>query len=175
MTSYDWPGNVRQLENTVERLVILCRNGAIGVQDLPPEILGGSPFPGPGVDAAPASVESAGAQVVPERARHRKRGYSQCALAIRRQCRSCCQYLGAWSGHRLSQAEAAMGFGSIANNVERVTIFRGMCPWSSTQSAESACPYPNVDGEPSKERSAHNGCRDHIGRSPGKAGEFGEV
>jgi DNA-binding NtrC family response regulator len=62
MTSYDWPGNVRQLENTVERLVILCRNGAIGVQDLPPEILGGSPFPGPGVDAAPASVESAGAR-----------------------------------------------------------------------------------------------------------------
>jgi DNA-binding NtrC family response regulator len=59
LTSYDWPGNVRQLENTVERLVILCRNGSIGVHDLPPEILGGSPFPGPCLDAATLPAETA--------------------------------------------------------------------------------------------------------------------
>ena len=35
---YEWPGNVRQLENVVERLVILDRSGTITGADLPPEI-----------------------------------------------------------------------------------------------------------------------------------------
>jgi DNA-binding NtrC family response regulator len=33
---FTWPGNVRQLRNTVERLVITCRKPVIEVQDLPP-------------------------------------------------------------------------------------------------------------------------------------------
>ena len=32
---YDWPGNVRQLENLVERLVILSETGVIQPSDLP--------------------------------------------------------------------------------------------------------------------------------------------
>lgn len=47
ITSYDWPGNVRQLENTVERMVILSREAAIGVQDIPPELIASTQFPGP--------------------------------------------------------------------------------------------------------------------------------
>ena len=35
---YDWPGNVRELENMVERLVILSEDGAIHVDNLPPNI-----------------------------------------------------------------------------------------------------------------------------------------
>ncbi len=38
LESYDWPGNVRQLKNCVERLVVLCRNDAITVKDLPQDI-----------------------------------------------------------------------------------------------------------------------------------------
>ena len=34
-TNYDWPGNVRQLENAVERLVLLTRNNEITSADLP--------------------------------------------------------------------------------------------------------------------------------------------
>jgi DNA-binding NtrC family response regulator len=37
LVAYDWPGNVRQLENVIERLAILCPNAEIGVEDLPPE------------------------------------------------------------------------------------------------------------------------------------------
>jgi DNA-binding NtrC family response regulator len=37
---YDWPGNVRQLENLIERLVILGSAAEVGLSDLPPEILG---------------------------------------------------------------------------------------------------------------------------------------
>jgi DNA-binding NtrC family response regulator len=39
LTRYRWPGNVRQLENAVSRLVILKGGGEIGVGDLPPELL----------------------------------------------------------------------------------------------------------------------------------------
>jgi transcriptional regulator with GAF, ATPase, and Fis domain len=35
---YDWPGNIRELENLVERLVILSENGVTEWQDLPPNI-----------------------------------------------------------------------------------------------------------------------------------------
>lgn len=32
---YNWPGNIRQLKNVVERLVILCENGTITIDNLP--------------------------------------------------------------------------------------------------------------------------------------------
>lgn len=41
---YDWPGNVRQLENALERIVLLAREKAISYQDLP-EFLKTAPGP----------------------------------------------------------------------------------------------------------------------------------
>jgi transcriptional regulator with PAS, ATPase and Fis domain len=38
LTEYDWPGNVRQVENVIERLVVTGRNEVIQVDDLSPEI-----------------------------------------------------------------------------------------------------------------------------------------
>jgi two-component system response regulator AtoC len=35
---FDWPGNVRQLENVIERAVILTKSPTIGIGDLPEEI-----------------------------------------------------------------------------------------------------------------------------------------
>jgi DNA-binding NtrC family response regulator len=40
---YDWPGNVRQLENLVQRLVILAHGPEIGVESLPTEMIVGRP------------------------------------------------------------------------------------------------------------------------------------
>ncbi|WP_027370847.1 sigma-54-dependent transcriptional regulator [Desulfovermiculus halophilus] len=37
LTAYHWPGNVRQLENIVERCVVLARGATIGLEDLPAE------------------------------------------------------------------------------------------------------------------------------------------
>lgn len=44
-SGYSWPGNVRQLENLVERLVILSRGGAIDRDDIPAEIRGSVAIP----------------------------------------------------------------------------------------------------------------------------------
>ncbi|RJP80760.1 MAG: sigma-54-dependent Fis family transcriptional regulator [Desulfobacteraceae bacterium] len=35
LVSFDWPGNVRQLKNTIERAVILCEEDQITLKDLP--------------------------------------------------------------------------------------------------------------------------------------------
>jgi DNA-binding NtrC family response regulator len=37
---FPWPGNVRQLRNTIERLVITCRHATIDTEDLPPLLVG---------------------------------------------------------------------------------------------------------------------------------------
>src|SRR2546427_2928244 len=38
LRSYDWPGNVRQLRNCLERAVLLANKGRITVSEMPPEV-----------------------------------------------------------------------------------------------------------------------------------------
>ena len=39
-----WKGNVRQLDNAIERAVIMCEGPTIEPQDLPPDLLGVGPL-----------------------------------------------------------------------------------------------------------------------------------
>ena len=58
LLAYDYPGNVRELENLVHRLVAMSEGHLVGPGDLPPEVAGalGTPFSiataGPGDDGA---------------------------------------------------------------------------------------------------------------------------
>jgi DNA-binding NtrC family response regulator len=38
LSNYDWPGNIRQLRNTIRTMVVMCDRDWLDVQDIPPEI-----------------------------------------------------------------------------------------------------------------------------------------
>jgi two-component system, NtrC family, response regulator AtoC len=42
LTSYPWPGNIRELENVIERAVLFCDGSELRVSDLPNEVRGTS-------------------------------------------------------------------------------------------------------------------------------------
>ena len=39
LKNYDWPGNIRELEHTIERAVLLGKGSRIELEDLPPNIV----------------------------------------------------------------------------------------------------------------------------------------
>jgi len=51
LSAYDWPGNIRELINTLETMVLLAPGERLEVSDLPPEIRPQSPVP-PAADLA---------------------------------------------------------------------------------------------------------------------------
>lgn len=46
MTNYAWPGNIRELENMIERLIVTDRKGIIELEDLPSPLLNMTNLPG---------------------------------------------------------------------------------------------------------------------------------
>jgi two-component system response regulator HydG len=54
--AYDWPGNIRQLRNAVETMVVLDTDGVLDVDDLPPELAE--------VDSSPASAAEGPSELI---------------------------------------------------------------------------------------------------------------
>ena len=61
LLSYDWPGNIRQLRNTVERMLVLDVDGLLDLDDLPDEI---AVLAGPDDGDAPATDAGSGADTL---------------------------------------------------------------------------------------------------------------
>jgi DNA-binding NtrC family response regulator len=57
LANYPWPGNIRELENTIERIVILAPNDEVGIDDLPAEVR---------IGAAPTSMRTKGFELPEE-------------------------------------------------------------------------------------------------------------
>jgi two-component system, NtrC family, response regulator AtoC len=53
LTAYPWPGNIRELENVIERAVLFCDGDELHLSDLPAEVLGSS---GAGLGEAPTTT-----------------------------------------------------------------------------------------------------------------------
>ncbi len=51
LVSYNWPGNIRELENVIERTMLFCEGSVIRVANLPSELMGGG-----AEERAPAAV-----------------------------------------------------------------------------------------------------------------------
>ena len=42
LVAYDWPGNIRQLANAIERAMLFCDEASLGLQHMPPEVVSNS-------------------------------------------------------------------------------------------------------------------------------------
>jgi two-component system response regulator AtoC len=68
---YAWPGNIRELENLIERTLLFADGPRIDVADLPPHLRApgmGTPLPGPGPLLPPAAGETGLKDIVRQRA-----------------------------------------------------------------------------------------------------------
>ena len=69
LMAHDWPGNIRELENVIERAFILCADGEIGVEHLPAELtaLRSDPAARPGIRQAHEALDAQAIRAALER------------------------------------------------------------------------------------------------------------
>jgi transcriptional regulator with GAF, ATPase, and Fis domain len=106
--SYDWPGNVREMENALEFAATVCRGQTVQPEDLPPEIAAPA-----AADEEPGLARGNGATVVAALARS-----TAARTASDAECEALTRALDA---HRWNRLETAQALG-----VSRSTLWRRM-------------------------------------------------
>jgi len=62
---YRWRGNIRELRNAIERLMIMSAGDVVRLEDLPAEMRGGEAARAPGVDTTPGAAPPVGTEAAP--------------------------------------------------------------------------------------------------------------
>jgi two-component system NtrC family response regulator len=86
LREHPWPGNVRQLRNVVERLVVTVEGSTIHLDDLPGELVAEPPRPDevPTLEAAVAEAERAAILAALARCnQHRERSARLLGISVR--------------------------------------------------------------------------------------------
>jgi two-component system, NtrC family, response regulator AtoC len=65
LVAHGWPGNIRELENVLERTILFCEGARIHAADLPPEISGAAPPSAPATANMPQVTPPLGTQLPP--------------------------------------------------------------------------------------------------------------
>ena len=111
LEDYAWPGNVRQLRNVVEKMVILASGARLSVEDLPVEITAAAPAPHtPAPTAAPALAATVSPRQPPVGATLAETEKAQILAAL------------AAAGNNKSKAAEALG-------ISRRTLHRKLNEW----------------------------------------------
>ena len=108
LEDYSWPGNVRQLRNIVEKMVVLSSGGKLTFEDIPFEVL----------QAAPVQAETTTARPAPAPAQGGETGSQSLADAERTKILSVLESVG---GNKTKAAEVL--------GISRRTIQRKMSEW----------------------------------------------
>ncbi len=81
LMAHDYPGNVRELENLVERAFVLCGPGKIERGHLPPELTGRPPAPAEPPIGATISAQTRATEALAIRAALQQNGFNRLATA----------------------------------------------------------------------------------------------
>jgi transcriptional regulator with GAF, ATPase, and Fis domain len=83
LKSYPWPGNVRQLENVIERAVVFAEKRTVTVADLPPEVVSGGRWVVDGGNSAPPpTIHHTPSTITEERAERGRRERERLVRAL---------------------------------------------------------------------------------------------
>lgn len=82
MLQYDWPGNVREFENAIERAVVLGSSDVIQIEDLPESIIETAPPPQTGARGFYEAVKEAKKQLILDAFNQAQGSYTEAAALL---------------------------------------------------------------------------------------------
>ncbi|MGH9352192.1 MAG: helix-turn-helix domain-containing protein, partial [Terriglobia bacterium] len=79
---YEWPGNIRELENAIERAIVLGSSEVIEIEDLPESLIESQPAAGGGIPRFHEAVQQAKRRLILEALEASQGNYTEAAKQL---------------------------------------------------------------------------------------------